>query len=122
MSTDTVVQRYLGVWNETDPAIRRAAIDDVFAAEVTYTDPLAAVAGRDALDALVGQVHEQFPGFVFRPHGRVDAHHDLVRFQWGLGPAGTEEGEPPVIGFDVVALDADGRVRSVHGFLDKVPA
>jgi hypothetical protein len=27
-----------------------------------------------------------------------------------------------VIGFDVVVLDGDGKIASVHGFLDKVPA
>jgi hypothetical protein len=27
-----------------------------------------------------------------------------------------------VIGFDVIVLDGDERIRSVHGFLDQVPA
>ena len=27
-----------------------------------------------------------------------------------------------MIGFDVVVLSEDGRIASVHGFLDKVPA
>jgi hypothetical protein len=49
----------------------------------------------------------------------VDANHHQARFTWHLGPA---SGEPVVIGFDVVVLDRDGRIRSVHGFLDKVPA
>ena len=51
--------------------------------------------------------------------GPVDANHHQARFTWHLGPA---SGEPVVIGFDVVVLDGDGRIRSVHGFLDKVPA
>lgn len=49
----------------------------------------------------------------------MDANHDQARFTWHLGPAG---GEPVVIGFDVVVLSEDGRIASVHGFLDKVPA
>ncbi|MFZ0185430.1 MAG: hypothetical protein WAL72_00590 [Streptosporangiaceae bacterium] len=49
----------------------------------------------------------------------MDANHDQARFTWHLGPAG---GEPVVIGFDVVVLSEDGRIASVYGFLDKVPA
>ncbi len=64
---DSVVERYLAVWNETDAAARRKRIDDLFAEDVRYVDPLAAVTGRDALDGLVGAVQQQFPGFTFSP-------------------------------------------------------
>ncbi|GIM96900.1 nuclear transport factor 2 family protein [Paractinoplanes toevensis] len=115
---DTVVDRYLATWNETDPAARRAAIDDLFAADVRYVDPMAAVAGRDALDGLIGAVQQQFPGLVFSPGGPVDAHHEQARFTWNLGAPGAE---PLVVGFDVAELDTDGRIGRVLGFLDKVP-
>ncbi|MEU6738778.1 hypothetical protein [Streptosporangium sandarakinum] len=49
----------------------------------------------------------------------VDAHHDVARFTWHLGPEG---GEAIVVGFDVAVLTGDGRIREVHGFLDRVPA
>ena len=42
-----------------------------------------------------------------------------ARFRWGLGPAGQE---PVVIGFDLMLVDADQRIRDVRGFLDTVPA
>jgi hypothetical protein len=115
---DSVVERYLATWNETDPAARRAAIDDLFTDDIRYVDPLAAVDGKDALDALIGAVHQQFPGFVFAAGGPVDAHHDQGRFTWNLGLPGEE---PPVVGFDVAEL-ADGRIRRVFGFIDKAPA
>ncbi|MFI7597905.1 nuclear transport factor 2 family protein [Actinoplanes sp. NPDC049681] len=111
---DAVVTRYLQAWNETDPAERRATIEEVFAADVRYVDPLAAVAGREALDGLIGAVQQRFPGLTFTPGGTADAHHDQGRFTWHLGP--------DVTGFDVVELDADGRIRTVLGFLDRVPA
>ncbi len=117
--TATLVQRYLAAWNATDPAERRAAIEAVFAPEARYVDPLADVTGTDALDALIAGAQEQFPGMRFTPVGEVDAHHDVCRFQWGLGPEGAE---PLVIGFDVVTVGEDGRITGVHGFLDKVPA
>ncbi|WP_327678654.1 nuclear transport factor 2 family protein [Kitasatospora sp. NBC_00458] len=112
-----LAERYLAAWNETDPAARRKLIDEVWAADCRYTDPLAAVTGREGVDALIGAAQGQFPGLEFTL-GPVDAHHDIARFTWNLGPAGEE---PLVIGFDVLVAEADGRIASVHGFLDRVP-
>ncbi|MER7849301.1 nuclear transport factor 2 family protein [Kitasatospora sp. NPDC096077] len=112
-----LAERYLAVWNETDPAARRKLIDEVWAEDGRYTDPLAAVVGRDAIDALIGAAQAQFPGLEFTL-GPVDAHHDIARFTWNLGPAGAE---PVVIGFDVLAATPEGRIGTVHGFLDLVP-
>ena len=121
-TTDTptthLVQAYLDAWNATDAGERRALVERVFAPGARYVDPLADVTGTDALVALIGGVQEQFPGMRFTAVGDVDAHHDVCRFRWGLGPEGAE---PLVIGFDVAAVDADGRIATVHGFLDRVP-
>ena len=117
--TAALVQAYLDAWNATDAAARRALIEQVFTPDVRYVDPLADVTGTEALDALVAAVQQQFPGMRFSPVGEVDAHHDVCRFRWGLGPEGAE---PLVIGFDVAAVAADGRIAAVHGFLDRVPA
>jgi hypothetical protein len=116
---DTLVLTYLAAWNETDPAARRAAVEAVFAPDVRYVDPLADVTGTDGLDALIAGAQQQFPGMEFRAVGDIDRHHDVCRFRWGLGPAGAE---PLVIGFDVAELAADGRIATVYGFLDRVPA
>ncbi len=113
-----VIGRYLDCWNETDPAARRKLIDAVWAADARYIDPMAEAHGRDAIDATIGAVQRQFPGFVFTLAGPVDAHHRQARFTWGLSPAGTE---PQVVGFDVAVTDEDGRIATVLGFLDKVP-
>lgn len=113
------VARYLEAWNERDATARRAIIDEIWAEGGTYTDPLAEVAGRDGIDAAIAAVQAQFPALVFRPGGPVDAHHELARFTWELGPAG---GEALVVGFDVAVFDGDGRIHAVLGFLDKVPA
>ncbi|PZS13329.1 MAG: polyketide cyclase [Pseudonocardiales bacterium] len=114
-----LIERYLASWNETDPAARRTLIDDLWAEDGRYVDPMAEAHGRDAIDATISAVQRQFPGLVFAPAGPVDAHHRQARFTWGLGPEGAE---PIVIGFDVAVTDADGRLSSVLGFLDKVPS
>jgi SnoaL-like domain len=116
---DDVITRYLDCWNETDPAARRKLIGDVWTADGRYIDPLADAYGRDAIDATIAAVQGQFPGLVFTLAGPVDTHHRQARFQWGLGPAGAE---PLVVGFDVAVTDEDGKIATVLGFLDKVPA
>jgi hypothetical protein len=100
-----LIARYLDCWNETDPAARRKLIDGTWAAHASYIDPLAAA-------------QAQFPGFVFSLAGPVDAHHQQVRFSWGLGPEGAE---PLIVGFDVAVAGDDGKLVTVLGFLDKVP-
>ncbi|HEY2315969.1 MAG TPA: nuclear transport factor 2 family protein [Streptosporangiaceae bacterium] len=114
-----VITRYLNCWNETDPAARRKLIEDAWAADARYIDPLGEAHGRDAIDATIAAVQEQFPGLVFALAGPVDAHHKQARFTWGLGPAGAE---PLVVGFDVAVTDEDSKIVTVLGFLDKVPA
>lgn len=117
MST-TVVDDYLAAWNETDPAARAATVARVFSAAATYTDPLTAVRGHDGIVGAIAATQAQLPGMRFRSLGPAQAHHDLVRFAWELGPADVPA---PVAGSDVVELDQDGRIRTVLGFLDRVP-
>jgi hypothetical protein len=114
-----IIEKYIATWNETDPARRGALIAEVYATDATYTDPLADLRGLAEIDAGVAGAQQMFPGMVFTLAGPVDAHHNQARFTWYLGPAGDE---PVVIGFDVAVADADGKLASVHGFLDKVPA
>jgi hypothetical protein len=113
-----LAEQYIATWNETDPAARRTLIDQVWAADGQYVDPLAEVSGRDQIDAVIAAAQQQFAGMRFRLAGPVDAHHDQARFTWELGPDGTAL----VVGFDVAKRDADGKLALVLGFLDKVPS
>src|SRR5689334_22421082 len=101
-ATPDLADRYLAAWNESDPAARSAAVAALFSDDVRYTDPLVTAEGRAALDATIGAVQQQFPGFSFRLAGRADAHHGQVRFGWELGPAGEAA---PIAGFDVAVVD-----------------
>ena len=68
-----LIINYLACWNETDTDARRALIEQHWSETATYVDPMAEVAGRDDLNATIGAVQQQFPGFVFTPVGDVDA-------------------------------------------------
>ncbi|WP_078894347.1 nuclear transport factor 2 family protein [Streptomyces sp. CT34] len=111
--------RYIDAWNATEEGERAEAVAAAFTGDATYTDPLADVAGHEGLAAAIAGAHQQFPGFAFRLLGAVDGHHDIARFGWELV---APDGAAPVAGFDVVRLAEDGRIRSVLGFLDRVPA
>jgi hypothetical protein len=118
-----LAEQYIATWNETDQSARRALIDEIWAADGRYTDPLADVAGHDQIDAVIAAAQDQFPGMTFRLAGPVDAHHEQARFTWELGPSNSAStgGTALVVGFDVAKVDADGRLALVLGFLDRVP-
>jgi hypothetical protein len=113
-----IIDRYIAAWNETDATARRRLVDATWTDDASYIDPMAEAHGRDAIDATIGAVQAQFPGFAFALAGPVDAHHRQARFTWALGPSGAD---PIVVGFDVAVAGEDGRLTSVLGFLDKVP-
>jgi hypothetical protein len=119
-NVNSVIDRYIEMWNETDSTRRRNLIEQTWAEDATYVDPLVAIAGYDEIDSTVAGAQAQFPGFMFRLAGPVDAHHNLARFSWELAPDGADEAL--VVGFDVAVLSDDGRLQDVQGFLDKVPA
>lgn len=114
-----IAGRYIDCWNEVDPEERRAAIEELWEEDGRYVDPLIDVTGRDGIDATIAAVQSQFPQFSFRLLGPVDAHHGQCRFTWELGPQGAEA---PVAGFDVAVLGDNGKLQTVLGFLDRVPA
>ncbi|WP_328417313.1 nuclear transport factor 2 family protein [Streptomyces violaceus] len=117
---EDAVARYFEAWNAENPTARAKAVAAAWTEDGGYTDPLADVGGHEEIAGLITAAREQFPGFVFRLAGAVDGHHDTARFSWEL--VSEADGTAPVAGSDVITLDAQGRIRAVLGFLDRVPA
>ena len=121
MTTDTAtaatveatVDAYLQSWNETDPARRAALIERSLGADLWYRDPLLEADGLEAYDTMVAAVQAQFPGLVMSRTSPIDAHRDLVRFNWALGAPGQD---PVFAGLDVAKTDADGKLHRIIGF------
>ena len=61
----TVIDRYIDVWNATVPQRRRELIAEVFAEDAAYPDPLAAVRGHEAIHQCVSAAQAQFAGLQF---------------------------------------------------------
>lgn len=117
---ENAVARYFEAWNSREPEARTKAVAAAWAVGGGYTDPLAEVVGHERIAAVIAAAHEQFPGFAFRLAGAVEGHHDTARFSWEL--VSEADGAAPVAGSDVITLAGDGRIRTVLGFLDRVPA
>jgi hypothetical protein len=114
----TIARRYIDLWNERTPSRRREMLSRDWAEDATYVDPLMRGEGHDGVDALIAGVQQRFPDFRFTLLGEPNFHGDNLRFCWGLGPDGVDS---PIKGTDFAVLK-DGRIKSITGFLDQVPA
>lgn len=117
-NANELIDRYVAMWNETDPDRRQALIAQTWTEDAHYLDPILAGDGHDGIDAMIVGFQTQFPGNQVRRVSAVDAHHDRVRFGFAIGP---EDGPDLAGGLDVGTL-VDGRLRSITGFLDFAPA
>jgi hypothetical protein len=116
----TVTERYIAIWNETDPDKRRDLIGWTFTEDAAYLDPMLSGEGHAGLETMFDGVFAQLPGAHVSLSGEPDAHHDWVRFSWSLTLPG--ETESFIEGTDLGLIGLDGRFERIVGFLDKVPA
>ena len=110
-----IAETYLAAWNEADDLRRRELLEQGWAANARYVDPLMQGEGRDGIAAMIAAARVQFPAHGFTLHGAPDGHGSYVRFSWTLAPQGSG---PVAGGTDVVRLDGQGRIAEVVGFLD----
>ncbi len=112
-----LVDRYIAMWNETDAENRRDLIAGAWTEEGLYVDPLQRGEGHAGIDAMVAAIQDRFPAHRFARTSEVDAHNNVLRFNWALAA----EGEPPLVqGLDVGEVSGD-RLERITGFLDHVP-
>ena len=114
-----VIDDYIASWNETDPQRRKAVIARVWAEAGAYRDPLMASDGHAGIDAMIAGVQGRFAGLAMKRVSKIDSHNGQVRFSWALVP---DTGAAIAEGVDFGTLAADGRLASIVGFIDKMPA
>jgi len=113
-----IAHNYIAAWNETDAARRVGLLNAAFTKDVSYRDPIMQGDGHAGLTALIEGVQQRFPGFRFSLRGTPDGFGEFIRFSWNLGPEGVDS---VIEGTDIGFVE-NGRLKTVTGFLDKVPA
>ncbi|WP_328606926.1 nuclear transport factor 2 family protein [Amycolatopsis sp. NBC_00345] len=117
---DTLTSRYAAVWNEPDDALRRKAIEELWAEDGTEFTDTDEYQGHDAIQARVTGAYEQFVaagGFVFVQAGDAVAHHNAVTFSTHMVPAAG--GVPVWSGVMFLLLDPEGRIQRDYQFTGK---
>ncbi len=117
---ESVVDAYVGSWNEDDKDARRVLLESAWADDGVYTDPSGEAIGRDALvdhiEAFV--TNPAMEGFSLERVSGIDAHHRVLRFDWALKDA---KGTTVMKGVDYGVLAEDGRLASITGFFGPMP-
>lgn len=131
-----IVDRYVAVWNEADPARRRAAVGDLWAADgvhvlqppvemrdaaasVGFFDLVLEARGHAALDRRVARAHDEFVasgGYAFRSKGDAERLRDVVKFRWEM--VRRDGGAVAAVGLEILVLGADGRITDDYQFIE----
>lgn len=107
------------VFGERDGVRRLAAIQALYAEDAQLFEPHATATGHAAINQAVEALLGSLPSsFAFVALGPAVAHHGSGRLRWASGPAG---GPVAVNGTDVAQF-MDGRIRTLHVFLDPADA
>ncbi|MFI6843702.1 hypothetical protein OG535_30270 [Kitasatospora sp. NBC_00085] len=134
LTAQEIADRYIALWTEPDPALRRKAIELVWAeggvhvlqppveirdraAELGFEDTALEAAGYDAIETRVSRSHREFvaPGeFTFRARDTAVRLRDCLRFTWEMVPV--DGGEPVGSGLEVLLLDDEDRVTTDYMF------
>ena len=137
MPTPTeLAERYVALWNEPDPARRRATVRALWtddggqilyppeemreqAATLGFFASMLEARGHAALEQRVTITYERFvaPGdAAFRSRGTVVQLGDVLKLEWEYAPL--DGSAPSGGGTEFVLLAADGRIRTDYQFID----
>ena len=109
-----LIDRYVAVWNEPDPAHRRRRIAEVWAPNGTTCYRLLDARGYEAIEARVTGSWDRWlrdGKYVFRAVKAV-SHHQVIKFDFAM--ISTADGRVEAKGLCYLLLDDDGRI--VHDF------
>ena len=116
--SDLLIRNLRDVFGENDPARRRAAIDEIFAADsIFYDTNSGAHRGRDEIDRVAGAVKATHPDFRYQPIAEPEELGNAGRVRWVSGRPGEA---PAYAGTDFI-IARDGRIAAVYLFFDKLP-
>ena len=114
-----LVERYVAVWNDPDPASRRATVLELWVEDgVNFTSSLEARGYAD-LEARVTRAHDRYVAtgeHRFCLADEVQAHHGAAKLHWEM--VRTDTGEVAAAGLELFLLGEDGRIVADYQFLE----
>jgi hypothetical protein len=117
LDAQTLADRYVAVWNESDANNRRAAIAALWVPDGQHYVEGRQARGYDALEERIRGSHEKNVrdnGNRFRAARNVRRLHDVVTFHWEMLPADSET--VLATGLEFLIIDDDGRVLADYQF------
>ena len=118
LNIEEFVRRYLAVWNEPDPAVRRRNIAELWTEDAVQHLESTEYRGHQELEPRVAEAYQTFVaagGFVFVSAGAPVAHHDTAVLRINMIPAGAGGGVA-WSGTSFLELAADGRIRREYQY------
>jgi hypothetical protein len=116
---EDLAKRYVHIWNETDPAARRAEVAALWTENGTHYVRAREVHGHADLEVRVATSHQTNVverNYRFEVAGGVEQLRDLIKFNWRMVPQGG--GAIAATGSIVALLADDGRIRIDYQFVD----
>ena len=116
---DTLMQAHLTrVFGERDGDRRLGALRELYVDDASLIEPNGVVTGYVAISKAVDALQASMPPeFGFTAVGAAVGHNGVGRLQWLAGPPG---GPAAVTGTDVAHVE-NGRIKSLHVFVDPLP-
>lgn len=107
------------VFNQRDVGKRISVIGELYAVSAAlYEPPDMAVEGHAAISEAVTRLLSSLPAdFTFTATGPALGHHGIGRLRWQAGPP---NGPVAVNGMDIACFQ-DGRIHSLHVFIEPTP-
>jgi hypothetical protein len=116
---EDLARRYVHIWNEADPAARRAQVKALWIENGTHYVRTREVHGHADLEVRVATSHQTNVAernYWFEVDGGVEQLRDMVKFNWRM--AGKGGGAIAATGLIVALLADDGRIRIDYQFID----
>ncbi len=115
--SNLLIRNLRDVFGESDPARRRAAIDEIFTDDCVFYEPKGIYRGRDEIDRVAGAIRATHPDFRYQPIAKPEELGNGGRVQWVSGRPGEA---PAYAGTDFI-IARHGRVAALYLFFDKLP-
>ena len=115
-----LVDRYLAMWNESDPIIRRQQIAELWAHVGLLIRDTSVSEGHVAIEAEATKMRNAYVanGLVSSSAKNTHVHHNLVKLKWKA--TDSRDGAVSAAWSDLLMLDENGRIRFDFQFSEEI--